>query len=96
MCREFEPLEVRAVMAEGLAAGRVGAASGRQLVCDKVLQGQQEGAKPHSNIFTQVEDLGMGERALQMNHGCLYLLYLSPEMVLFPPLKMSSSSVDKT
>lgn len=46
--------------AEGLTAGRVGATSGRQLVCDKMLQRQQEDTKPNSNIFAQVEDLGSG------------------------------------
>lgn len=48
------------MMAEGLTAGRVGTISGRQLVCDKMLQRQQEDTKPNSNIFAQVEDLGSG------------------------------------
>ena len=48
----------------GPGRGRVAATPGRQLVCDKMLQQQQEGTKPNSNIFTQVEDVGMGERAL--------------------------------
>lgn len=59
-------------MAEGLAAGRVGAASGRRLLCDELLQcfaraaGRRKATFQH---FTQVDGLGMGERALQMNHG---------------------------
>lgn len=48
------------MMAEGLTAGRAGATSGRQLVCDKMLQRQQEDTKPNSNIFAQVEDFGSG------------------------------------
>lgn len=44
----------------GPDSGEVGAVSGRQLVCDKMLQRQKEDTKPNSKIFAQVEDLGSG------------------------------------
>lgn len=70
-----------------------------------MLQRQQEGSKQNSNASPQVEDGGWGmgaeevggeKRTLEMNHRGRHLLYLLPEMVLFPPLKMSSSNRDKT
>lgn len=94
---ESQSPEVWAMMAKGLAARRVGVTSGRQLVRDKMLPWQHEGTKPNSYIFTQVEDLGREWSALcKWTSIDSYLLYLSRETVLFPPLQMSSSSVDKT
>lgn len=48
----------------GPGSGQGGCSSGRQLVRDEMLQRPQEGTRPNSNIFAQVEDLGVGECAL--------------------------------
>ena len=72
---------------------------GRWLVCDKMLQQQQEGSKPNSSIFKQVEAGGWvwGSRSWRGRAvssadepSQLHLLYLLPKMVLFPPSQTSS------